>query len=76
MQHHGLHLMQQLPHRGDGLGTGSMPQRPRFSADLKALKAAVEEGLSYQTLVTSVLHKYVTGQLEEVKWPRRPREAE
>ena len=29
MQHHGLHLMQQLPHRGDGLGTGSMPQRPR-----------------------------------------------
>ena len=46
------------------------------SADLKALKAAIEEGLSYQTLVTSVLHKYVTGQLEEVKWPRRPREAE
>jgi predicted DNA binding CopG/RHH family protein len=32
--------------------------------DLKALKArAVEEGLPYQTLVSSVLHKYVTGRL-------------
>ena len=38
------------------------------SADLKALKArAIEEGLPYQTLVTSVLHKYVTGQLQAVK---------
>lgn len=38
------------------------------SADLKALKArAIEEGLPYQTLVTSVLHKFVTGQLQAVK---------
>ena len=38
------------------------------SADLKALKArAIEEGLPYQTLVTSVLHKYVTGQLQAVE---------
>ena len=38
------------------------------SADLKALKArAIEEGLPYQSLVTSVLHKYVTGQFEEVE---------
>ena len=38
------------------------------SVDPKAPKArAVEEGLPYQTLVTSVLHKYVTGQLEEVE---------
>ena len=38
------------------------------SADLKALRArAIEEGLPYQSLVTSVLHKYVTGQLEEVE---------
>ena len=38
------------------------------SADLNALKArAIEEGMPYQTLVTSVLHKYVTGQLEEVR---------
>ena len=34
--------------------------------DLKALKArAVEQGLPYQTLVSSVLHKYVTGRLVE-----------
>jgi len=34
--------------------------------DLKALKArAAEEGIPYQTLVTSVLHKYVSGQLAE-----------
>lgn len=34
--------------------------------DLKALKArAIEQGLPYQTLVSSVLHKYVTGQLVE-----------
>jgi predicted DNA binding CopG/RHH family protein len=34
--------------------------------DLKALKArAMEQGLPYQTLVSSVLHKYVTGQLVE-----------
>jgi predicted DNA binding CopG/RHH family protein len=38
------------------------------SADLNALKAtAIEEGLPYQTLVSSVLHKYVTGQLQSVK---------
>jgi hypothetical protein len=35
----------------------------RFSAlfDLKAL----EEGVPYQTLIASVLHKYVTGRLTE-----------
>ena len=32
--------------------------------DLMSLKAiAVEEGMPYQTLVASVLHKYVTGRL-------------
>jgi predicted DNA binding CopG/RHH family protein len=32
--------------------------------DIKALKArAMKEGLPYQSLVSSVLHKYVTGQL-------------
>ena len=36
------------------------------SADLKDLQArALEEGLPYQTLITSVLHKYVTGRLTE-----------
>jgi predicted DNA binding CopG/RHH family protein len=34
--------------------------------DLKSLKArAAEEGIPYQTLVTSVLHKYVSGRLIE-----------
>ena len=33
-------------------------------ADLEGLQAkAVQEGLPYQTLVASVLHKYVSGQL-------------
>ena len=34
--------------------------------DLKRLKVrAAEEGIPYQTLVTMVLHKYLTGQLQE-----------
>ena len=49
----------------------SEPMNVRISsADLKALKAkAIEEGLPYQTLATSVLHKYVTGQLGEARDP-------
>ncbi len=36
--------------------------------DLLSLKAkALEQGMPYQTLVSSVLHKYVTGQIEEKK---------
>lgn len=36
--------------------------------DLKNLKIrAAEEGIPYQTLVTMVLHKYVTGQLTETR---------
>ncbi len=32
--------------------------------DVEALKAkALEEGIPYQTLVTSILHKYVTGKI-------------
>jgi predicted DNA binding CopG/RHH family protein len=35
--------------------------------DVEALKTkALEEGIPYQTLVTSILHKYVTGNLSEV----------
>ena len=34
--------------------------------DLNSLRArALEEGIPYQTLVTSILHKYVTGKLME-----------
>lgn len=36
------------------------------SRDLRALQArALKEGIPYQTLVTSVLHKFVDGQLVE-----------
>lgn len=36
------------------------------SRDLEALQArAAEEGMPYQTLLSSVLHKYVTGRLED-----------
>jgi predicted DNA binding CopG/RHH family protein len=35
---------------------------------MKSLKIrAAEEGIPYQTLVTMVLHKYVTGQLTETR---------
>ncbi|HCU05639.1 MAG TPA: antitoxin [Coxiellaceae bacterium] len=37
-----------------------------FSKDLEQLKEIAEaEGLPYQTLVTSILHKYTTGELKE-----------
>lgn len=36
--------------------------------DMELLKAkALEEGIPYQSLVSSILHKYVTGKLQEVK---------
>ncbi len=38
------------------------------SVDLRDLQArALEEGIPYQTLIASVLHKYVTGRLSEGK---------
>jgi len=34
------------------------------SADLQAIQTkALEEGMPYQTLITSILHKFVTGRL-------------
>lgn len=34
--------------------------------DVEALKTrALEQGIPYQTLVTSILHRYVTGNLQE-----------
>jgi predicted DNA binding CopG/RHH family protein len=42
------------------------------SIDLQDIQAkALEEGLPYQTLIASVLHKYVTGRLREAS-DRRP----
>ncbi len=36
------------------------------SKDLEALqKKALEEGIPYQTLIASILHKYASGRLEE-----------
>ena len=36
--------------------------------DVEALKTkALEEGIPYQTLATSILHKYVTGRMVEKK---------
>ena len=38
------------------------------SRDVELLKSkAMEEGIPYQTLVSSILHKYVTGRLVESK---------
>lgn len=34
---------------------------------LKIQKKAVKEGIPYQTLISSTLHKFVTGQLKEAK---------
>lgn len=37
------------------------------SRDLRLLQArAIQEGIPYQTLVASVIHKYVEGRLQEV----------
>jgi predicted DNA binding CopG/RHH family protein len=44
------------------------------SADLMDIQArALEEGIPYQTLISSVLHKYVSGRLRETKSKLRPR---
>jgi predicted DNA binding CopG/RHH family protein len=43
------------------------------SIDLNEIQAkALEQGLPYQTLMASVLHKYVTGQLEDRTARRKP----
>jgi predicted DNA binding CopG/RHH family protein len=46
------------------------------SGDLNDIQVrALEEGVPYQTLIASVLHKYVTGRLAEpqaIQQPRRP----
>jgi predicted DNA binding CopG/RHH family protein len=49
--------------------TGLKDQRINIrlsSADLQALRTrALQEGIPYQTLISSVLHKYVSGTLQE-----------
>jgi predicted DNA binding CopG/RHH family protein len=42
------------------------------SRDLRALqKRALEEGMPYQTLIASILHKYVEGRLKDATDPPR-----
>jgi len=50
----------------------------RMSAgDLRDIRVrAMQEGVPYQTLIASVLHKYVTGRLEERKLETSKRAAE
>ncbi|MDI6748802.1 MAG: hypothetical protein QMD73_01320 [Rhodocyclaceae bacterium] len=46
------------------------------SGDLSDIQArALEEGIPYQTLIASVLHKYVTGRLTESRPAKTPRRA-
>ena len=51
--------------------TGLKDQRINIrlsSSDLQALRTrALQEGIPYQTLISSVLHKYVSGTLQERK---------
>jgi predicted DNA binding CopG/RHH family protein len=43
------------------------------SGDLQGIQAkALEEGMPYQTLIASVLHKYVTGKLAEREHGQHP----
>jgi hypothetical protein len=54
------------------LREGHVPQGPAAehsasSKDLEAIqKRALAEGLPYQTLISSLLHKYASGRLKEV----------
>ena len=42
------------------------------SADLEGIQArAIEEGIPYQTLISSVIHKYVSGRLVETNQRHR-----
>ncbi|MHB1353306.1 MAG: hypothetical protein ACYC5S_05835 [Thiobacillus sp.] len=43
------------------------------SGDLSDIQVkALEEGVPYQTLIASVLHKYVTGRLAEIQTDTKP----
>ena len=55
--------------RAAARATGLKDQRINIrlsSADLQALRTrALQEGMPYQTLISSVLHKYLSGALQE-----------
>ena len=51
--------------QGD-LSKGSPAEHPDSTRDLEVIqKRALEEGLPYQTLIASLLHKYAAGRLRE-----------
>jgi hypothetical protein len=56
-----------IPSRCQGdLSQGSPAQHRISTKDLEAIqKRALEEGLPYQTLIASLLHKYAAGRLRE-----------
>ncbi len=55
--------------RQSAKATGQKDQRINIrlsSGDLQAIRTrALQEGIPYQTLISSVLHKYVSGTLQE-----------
>ena len=55
--------------RQSARATGQKDQRINIrlsSSDLQAIRTrALQEGIPYQTLISSVLHKYVSGTLQE-----------
>jgi len=68
-----------LPPRANWRSTAIKDRRINIrlsSGDLSDIQVkALEEGVPYQTLIASVLHKYVTGRLAEpgaAKPPRNP----
>jgi len=62
--------------RAAARATGLKDQRINIrlsSVDLQALRTrALQEGMPYQTLISSVLHKYLSGALRESSTPIQP----
>lgn len=60
-------LLSQLQEAAKATGLKDQRINIRLSgADLQAIRVrAMQEGIPYQTLISSVLHKYVSGTLEE-----------
>ena len=52
--------------RGSATSVSDIPLGVRrVRGDDESVKRALEEGLPYQTLISSLLHKYVAGRLRE-----------
>jgi predicted DNA binding CopG/RHH family protein len=67
MQYHGVENGRDVLLKKYAKVTGTRPSVRLSSKDLEAIqKRALAEGLPYQTLISSLLHKYATGRLREV----------